>query len=243
MVRDKILVVGSGDHRSLDAAKFTKVYAANSSFTRLLNEENLSLVLSEAMLFNEDILNKHPPLPNMSREASNAFRLKKYDVINGLDLERMVIIDCSTVNVVEALNQKNISVKSVDILNTKTLWSLFTFVFNLTDRVAILSNISSFKYKIKFIFQYILSKKMHAHFRPSSGVVAIMLAYFENPDAEIYINGINIFDDAGEIPGFYNGVAFKYEHSNHALDSLYCHIFSSKGVSIYDGELHESEKG
>ena len=234
MVCEKILVVGSGESGVLDVDIFSKVYAANSSFTRLSNLDNLSLVLSEAMFFSEDDLNQHPTVPNMSRESSNAFSMNKYGVIDGLDLERIIVIDYDTVDITAALNKKNVAVEKLTLLDRRSFWSLFFSSFNFFDRLKIFSNIVGLANKLKFILQCVLNRRMLAVIRPSSGVVAIMMAFHENPNAEIYINGINIYDDFGVRPGFYKGGAFEYQHSSHMLDGLYCKLFVKKGLRIHN---------
>jgi hypothetical protein len=229
----KILVVGSGKKNALNANKFDKVYAANSAFTRLLGRSNLSLVLSEAMFFSESDLNHHPTVINMDRESSNALRVGKYSVIDGSNFEHVITVNNGGFDIKGALERKRMDVEILTLMNNRNMWDLFFSSFRISEITKIIINITGLSDKFRFILQYLFKKRMSAKFRPSTGVIAIMLAFEENPNSKIYIDGINIYDNEGKRQGFYDSGSITYKDDIHMLDPLYCQLFINKGLNIY----------
>ena len=78
----KILVIGSGLNSTIDNNLYDSIYASNTSFLRLNNIDDINLVISDALLFEESNLNQHPAIQGLSREASNKLRLEKYSKLN-----------------------------------------------------------------------------------------------------------------------------------------------------------------
>ena len=231
-MQKKILVVGSGDNSEVDTSNFDLVYSANSSFTRLTNYKNISLVLSDAMLFSSDILDKHAPIPNMDKLASNIFRLKKYSTIDDQFFERILVIDNKNVDIESALNRKNVSFRSLRKLSHKDVWELFNFCFNYHELITIFIRVPGIKNKLRFLLQRLLYKKMNVSFRPSTGLNAIMIAYSENPGADIYISGINVYSDTGVRQAKYATGDVTYKDNIHLLDSLYGGLLLAKNVKL-----------
>ena len=77
---------------------------------------------------------------------------------------------------------------------------------------------------------------MSTFFRPSLGVISIMLALKENPDGIIHINGINIYNDGVRVAK-YEGVdkELTYLSNIHQLDSLYVEIIKqNRGLVVIE---------
>jgi hypothetical protein len=231
-MQKKILVVGSGDGSELDASNFDLVYSANSSFTRLTNHKNISLVLSDAMLFSSEILDTHAPIPGMDKLASNIFRLKKYLIIDDQFFERILVVDNKNVDIESALKRKNISFRSLKKLTHKDVWRLVNFCFNYHELMKIFIRVPGVKNKLRFLVQRLLNRKMDVSFRPSTGINAIMIAYSENPGADIYISGINVYSDMGVRRGKYSIGDITHKNNIHLLDSLYGRLLIEKNVSV-----------
>mgnify|MGYP006081382965 FL=1 len=231
-MQKKILVVGSGDDSELDASNFDLVYSANSSFTRLANYKSISLVLSEAMLFSSEMLATHDPIPGMDRLDSNIFRLKKYSIIDDQFFERILVVDNKNIDIESALKRKNVSFRSLKKLSHKDVWRLVNFCFNYNELMKIFMHVPGVKNKLRFLVQRLLNKKMNVSFRPSTGINAIMIAVSENPGADIYISGINVYSDTGVRQGKYSTGVITYKHDIHLLDSIYARLLLGKNVSV-----------
>ena len=231
-MQKKILVVGSGDDAELDASSFDLVYSANSSFTRLANYKSISLVLSEAMLFSSEILVTHDPIPGMDRLASNIFRLKKYSIIDDQFFERILVVDDKNIDIESALKRKNVSFGSLEKLDHKDVWKLVNFCFDYHELMTIFVHVAGVKNKLRFLVQGLLNKKMNVSFRPSAGINAIMIAFRENPGADIYISGINVYSDTGVRQGKYSTGEITYKDNIHLLDSLYGRLLFGKSVRV-----------
>lgn len=231
-MQKKILVVGSGDDAELDASSFDLVYSANSSFTRLANYKRISLVLSEAMLFSSELIVKHDPIPGMDRLASDIFRLKKYSIIDDQFFERILVVDNKNVDIESVLERKNVSFRSLEKLDYKNVWKLVNFCFDYHELKRIFADVPGVKNKLRFLAQRLLNKKMHISFRPSTGIYAIMIAVRDNPGADIYISGINVYSDTGVRQGKYSVGEITYKDNIHLLDPLYCRLLLGKGVRV-----------
>lgn len=231
-MQKKILVVGSGDDSQVDASNFDLVYSANSSYTRLANYKNISLVLSDAMLFSSDILDRHAPILGMDRRASNIFRLKKYSIIDDQFFERILVVDNKYVDIESALKRKKVSFTSLKKLSHKDVWKLVNFCFSHNDLITIFMHVPGVKNKLRFLAQRLLNKKMNVSFRPSTGINAIMIAHSENPGADIYISGINVYSDTGARQAKYSTGDITYKDNIHLLDSLYGRLLLEKNVSV-----------
>jgi len=233
-MQKKVLVVGSGDDSELDASSFDVVYSANSSFTRITNYKNMSLVLSEAMLFSSEILDTHAPIPGMDRLSSNNFRLKKYSIIDDRSFDRVLVVDNKNVDIELALKRKNVSFKSLKKLGHRDVWKLVNFCFNYHELMTIFIHVPGVKNQVRFLAQRLLNKKMNVTFRPSTGINAIMIAHSENPGADIYISGINVYSDTGVRQAKYSTGDITYNDNIHLLDSLYGRLLLEKNVSEYN---------
>jgi len=88
------------------------------------------------------------------------------------------------------------------------------------------------KNKLRFLAQRLLNKKMNVSFRPSTGINAIMIAHSENPGADIYISGINVYSDTGARQAKYSTGDITYKDNIHLLDSLYGRLLLEKNVSV-----------
>jgi len=232
--KKRILVVGSGDDSELDASSFDLVYSANSSFSRLANIKSIALVLSDAMLFSPKILSKHDPIPGMDKLASYKFRLKKYAIIDNQFFERLFVVDNKYIDIESALKRKNVTYNSLKKLNYEDVWHLVNFCFNYHELITIFNHVPGIKNKLRFLVQRLLNKKMHKSFRPSTGIKAIMLALSENPDADIYISGINIYTDKLVRKATYSSGEIAYQNNTHLLDLLYGKLLAKKNVRLHN---------
>ena len=223
---EKILIIGAGLNHEIDSSDFDIVYAANASILRLKNTSNVYLILSDAMLFDENNLNQHPKINNFSREESNKFRLKKYNSINSIKPKKVVISDSGEgINILKRLDEKKIYAESISIINARQLWSLYLASFNFQNFIQIFFSLDN-KLKLKFLVQIILRKKMSTQYRPSMGLISIMLAIKENPSAIIFFDGINLFNDNNDREAHYEGLQkLTYPKNSHVLDQLYINIF------------------
>ena len=233
-MQEKILVVGSGDDVELDASNFDLVYSANSSFTRLTHYKNISLVLSDAMLFSSETLADRDPILGMDRLASDIFRLKKNSIIDDQFFERILVVDNKNVDIESALERKNVSFRSLEILDHRYVWQLVNFCFDYHELKRIFADVPGVKNKLRFLAQRLLNKKMHISFRPSSGINAIMIAVRDNPGADIYISGINVYSDTGVRQAKYSTGDITYNDNIHLLDSLYGRLLLEKNVSDHN---------
>lgn len=234
-MQKKILVVGSGDDGELDASNFDLVYSANTSFTRLTHYKNISLVLSDAMLFTSETLTTVDPILGMDRLASDSFRLKKYSIIDDQFFERIFVVDNKNIDIESALKRKNVSFRSLKKLSHKDVWELVNFCFNYHEIKRIFADVPGVKNKLRFLAQRLLNKKMHISFRPSTGINAIMIAVKDNPGADIYISGINVYSDTGVRQGKYSIGEITYKDNIHLLDPLYSRLLLGKGVRVFNG--------
>ena len=233
VVQKKILVVGSGGDLEVDVASFDLVYAANSSFTRLRNAQCLSLVLSDAMLFSLDDLNNHHPIPGMERSASNELRMGKYKTLDGHNFEKINVIDSGNVDIDVALKRKRMSVNSLSRIDFKGAWKLLNGSFNVLDLISIFLAVRGLTNKLRFLLQWLTNKKMNVGFRPSTGIYSLMLAFHENPKADVFVNGINVVNNHGERVSKYSSVALPFQKNVHLLDSLYFELLLDKGLRIH----------
>lgn len=235
-MQKKILVVGSGTNSQLDASEFDLVYAANSSFARLENYSSISLVLSEAMLYTPELLANHDPIPGMSREASDSFRLSKYSLIDNHSFDKIFVIGSSQVNAKLALERKNVIYNRLEEVGYSQLWKLIDSCFNFWQLLAIMLRIPGLSSRLTFLMQRILGRRMSLRFRPSTGLSSIMLAVYENPGAAIFTSGINIRGKMGERVGKYPFGNIEYSQAVHALDHVYYSF-------LVDEELEGSTDG
>ncbi|MDC1016402.1 hypothetical protein OAQ72_00135 [Planktomarina temperata] len=231
-MQKRVLVVGSGDDSVLDASSFDLVYSANSSFTRVKNYKKISLILSDAMLFTSDILDRHAPIPGLDRLASNTFRLKKCSTIDDQFFEKILVLDNNYIDIESALKRKNVTFTSLKKLSYKDVWTLISFCFNYYELMTIFINVPGVQNKIKFLAQRFLNKKMNICYRPSAGINAIMVAHSENPGADIYISGINIYSDMGVRQSKYSTGDITHKDNIHLLDPLYGRLLREKNVNV-----------
>lgn len=231
---NKILILGSGSNREIDHDAFDSIYAANASITRLKNISYTQLIISDAMLFDKVDLDKHKVIDGMSREESTKFRQKKYDSINNINPFKITVLDSGEgINIKKRLIKKNLKAQSISIINTGQLWSLFIYSFHFLDLIKIFFNLPSIL-KLKFLGQFLLKKRMSTQFRPSLGLISIMLAIKENPNASIFFDGINVIDDNNNRHAFYKGLkTHTYKKTSHLFDQLYIKILiESKQIKL-----------
>lgn len=225
---EKILILGSGLNHEIYNNDFEVVYAANASILRSKTSNNVHLILSDAMLFDENHLNQHPKISSFSRKESNEFRLKKYRSINNIKPKKVVVLDSGLtkdLDILSRLNEKNINAKSIDIINSRQLWSLYLSSFNLYNLAKIFFTLAN-KLKLRFLGQLVLRRRMSTQFRPSMGIISIMLAIKENPNALIFSDGINVLNKNKDREAHYKGLqTLTYEKRSHIFDELYLNIF------------------
>jgi len=236
-MRAKILVLGSGSIEMIDPNGYERIYCANTSFTRLEHQTFPSLVISDALFFDEETLNKYPSIDGLSRKESNEFRLKKYNLLRNLDLKDISVFRSSeNINIKKSIESRNINSKKVKIFDFKDLWKLYLEIFSLKLIVKKIFFRLNFINKTKFLIQFFLRLRMSTFFRPSLGVISIMLALKENPDGIIHINGINIYNDGVRVAK-YEGVdkELTYLSNIHQLDSLYVEIIKqNRGLVVIE---------
>lgn len=234
MAYKKVLVVGSGDDLHIDVSNFDVVYAANSSFTRLSDTKNLTLVLSDAMLLSLDDLNNREPILGMERAASNELRMKKYAVLDGHDFKKISVIDNGDINIELALKRKRMSVDNLSLIDHRRAWQLLSNSFSFSELKFILYSIKGSVNKLRFCLQWLTNKKMHVGFRPSTGIYSLMLAFHENPAANVYVNGINVINDDEKRVSKYSAVELPFQKHVHLLDSLYFELFLNRDLRIHN---------
>ena len=231
-MKKKILVIGSGEAEPVDASGFDIVYAANSAFTRVNRARCIHLVLSDAMLFTSDMLEGRSPIAGMDEAASTSFRLKKYSTIDNKFFEHVTVVDNKSVAIESAIARKNVSCNALAELTYLELWRVFFKCFGIRDLILIFINLIGLKNKLRFLAQMTMKKRMNVSFRPSTGIIALMLAYFNYPEAEIYISGMNVYDDTGARPGVYSIGRMISDNKIHLMDSVYGALFHTKGVRV-----------
>jgi hypothetical protein len=231
---NKILILGSGSNHEIDHDAFDSIYAANASITRLKDTSCTQLIISDAMLFDKVDLDKHKPIDGMTREESTKFRQKKYDSINNINSFKITVLDSGEgINIKKRLIKKNLKAQSINIISTGQLWSLFIFSFHFLDLIKIFFNLPNIL-KLKFLGQFLLKKRMSTQFRPSLGLISIMLAIKENPNASIFFDGINVIDNNNNRHAFYKGLkTLTYKKTSHLFDQLYIKILiESKQIKL-----------
>ena len=102
------------------------------------------------------------------------------------------------------------------------------------ELMTIFIHVPGVKNQVRFLAQRLLNKKMNVTFRPSTGINAIMIAHSENPGADIYISGINVYSDTGVRQAKYSTGDITYNDNIHLLDSLYGRLLLEKNVSEYN---------
>ena len=221
----KILVIGSGLNSTIDNNLYDSIYASNTSFLRLNNIDDINLVISDALLFEESNLNQHPAIKGLSREASNKLRLEKYSKLNDIKLKRLIISDSNLkIKIKSRVSAKNIAASKLEIIKSNHIWNLYLSAFNLFDLLDIFRRLS-FKLKIKFIAQFIMRKRMSTEYRPSLGLISIMLAIKENPNSKIIVDGIGQIESDGSRKAYYGSSnPFLYMDKSHMFDTVYLSI-------------------
>jgi len=221
----KILVIGSGLYSKIDNNLYDSIYASNTSFLRLNNINDINLVISDALLFEESNLNQHPVIQGFSREASNKLRLEKSSKLNDIKLKRLIISDSnSEIEIKSRVLAKNIAASKLEIIKSNHIWNLYLSAFNLFDLLDIFRRLS-FKLKIKFIGQLILRRRMSTEYRPSLGLISIMLAKKENPNSIIIVDGIGQIESDGSRKAYYGSSnPFLYMEKSHTFDTVYLSI-------------------
>lgn len=231
-MKKKILVVGSGDAKQIDATTFDAVYSANSAFTRVLNHESVFVVLSDAMLFTSHELAEHAPISGKSRSASDAFRLAKYALIDNRFFEKVFILDNGNVDDIEtALSAKNVTYTFLQKFEFRHRWKLLHRCFGRSVYTTIFMNVPGILGKLRFFAQRVLNRHMHVSFRPSTGIYSIMIAVVENPEAEIFLSGISA---SSERTAEYATGSLTYNSNIHLLDSVYCRLLTRQNVKFLD---------
>tara|TARA_E500000081_G_scaffold131527_1_gene141860 strand:- start:606 stop:1322 length:717 start_codon:yes stop_codon:yes gene_type:complete len=226
----KVIIVGSGESSYINSSSFDEIYVSNVSFKRLSSTEKARYVFSEALLYTEDDLTDAAPINGLSINESNRIRLEKYNQIDNLKAKIIYVVCNDSAKVKSALKRKNIAYNSLEIVNNKKLWNLYTTTFNLKEIIIIFSKLPSIRLKLEFLIQYVLKRKMSVFYRPSTGITSIMIALKEMPDLNIYSNGINV-SNQGVRTAFWGSDSVQYNTESHGMDNLYYKFFKSKGLS------------
>ena len=229
-MKKKILVIGSGEAEPVDASGFDIVYASNSAFSRANRARCIHLVLSDAMLFSSDMLEGRSPIAGMDESASTSFRLKKYSTIDNKFFECVTVVDNKSVAIESAIARKNVSCNALAQLTHSELWRVFYKCFGIRDLMLIFISLIGLKNKLRFLAQMTIKTRMNVSFRPSTGTIALMLAYCNYPEAEIYISGMNVYDDTGVRPGVYSTGRMIHDSKIHLMDNVYGALLHTKGV-------------
>ncbi len=230
-MKNKVLIVGSGETSDIDSAKFNKIYSANVAFKRLDSFKKVVYVLSEALLYTEKDLTEARPFEGFSVSESNQMRIDKYQQIDGISAKKIYVVCNDSNRVRSALRRKNIKYEILEIINSAKLWSLFTNCFSIKQIIYFFLKLPSLKLKLSFIFQYTMKQKMSVFFRPSTGITSIMIAINENSDSCIFSNGINVSNQEKNRTAFWGGVSVQYPDECHGMDNLYYEFFKSRGIT------------
>jgi hypothetical protein len=227
-MNNKTIVLGSGSIEPIDNTKYNEIYCSNSSFTRLLCPSKATVVASDAFLYDENMLNNLPVIEGLSRDESNTLRLKKYSLFNSIEINKLLIIDgpifINKKN--ERLKNKHINSK-ISFVSNKDKWKLFKQTFSLRDRFLIFYNIPGVLNKVKFCIQYMLSLKMSLIYRPSIGIICLMIALKDKKDSNlVFVDGITSQRNS-EKSSIYDGqMSVKFGINAHYIDHIYYDIMS-----------------
>ena len=70
---------------------------------------------------------------------------------------------------------------------------------------------------------------MNSFYRPSLGVISIMMALNEKPEATVLVDGIGVMNSSGDRYAYYmNQQKLKYKQDAHFLDKLYLSLLLKK---------------
>ncbi len=217
-----IALIGSGSEISINSELYDICYFTNSSITRAqnLDRKKTNLIISEAMFFEENDLDKLNPIQGYSKEHSNQLRLRKYSSIDNSNLNKLTVIRGNLKkNVKDRLTKKNIIAKKVNLISIKRKWFLLLKALGFMGTLYFIKKLKGKKNKIFFLFSLIFLRNLPINLRPSTGIMTVIISINEfGVKHNFHMSGINEENKETYYKDFNLG---EKQSMNHHFDSLY----------------------
>ncbi len=217
-----IALIGSGSEISIDSELYDICYFTNSSLTRAqnLDRKKTNLIISEAMFFEENDLDKLNPIKGYSKKHSHELRLRKYSSIDNSNLNNLTIIRGNLKkNIKERLTKKNIIAEKVVLVSVKRKWFLLLKAMGFRGTLYFIKKLKGKKNKFFFLFSLIFLRNLPINLRPSTGIMTLIISINEfGAKHNFHMSGINEENKETYYKDFSLG---EKQSMNHHFDSLY----------------------
>lgn len=235
----KALVLGNGNNDPIVDADYDNVFAANSSFIRIQNSSlTTTLVLSESLLWNKEKLITLPKVNSQRKqdsESSLEIRLSKQEAIRNAVIEELVVFKIDSkvneLDIRKSLKDLNITVSKLTLLSHRDRLLLLLRTLNIFEILVKLIQKDIFLIPgfLAGLIRASLGGKIPLKYRPSTGILCIMLALSEKKLTTLEISGIGEREGKGS---FYNN-RYVENDSFHILDKLYLNLIMQKYPNLF----------
>lgn len=190
----RIVVVGSGGSSDpIPREEGDAFYAANSSLSRL-EFDDVTHVISTSMLYNETELRNLSPQPGRDVETSTKNRLYRTSLVNHRKTRKAVVVegDPPIADWRERLIARGYSTDVWQPIDRRVIENLTATHLGRGFLLSCWRSYGNVKNLLQVVSNIVAGTRVGHHYRPSTGVLCLLLAVDENGrDAEYVLKGIN----------------------------------------------------